>query len=84
MDTCKYKGKLENGTDYEIHSMTSFSGMSELAVIIESKPVAIISVSKRKNGAIDIKPLINTKTLLTGAKEDKSAKEIVRKPVTED
>jgi hypothetical protein len=45
--------------------MTSFSGMEEIAMIIEGKPVTIITVSRKKNGGVEIKPVMNVKVRLT-------------------
>lgn len=63
-ESLKYEGQLESGIKYQIHTMTSFSGMEEIAMIVEGKPVTIITVSRKKNGGIEIKPVMNVKVRL--------------------
>jgi hypothetical protein len=63
-DSLKFSGEFESGIKYQIHTMNSFSGMEELAIIIEGKPVTVINVSRKKNGGIEIKPVMNVKVRL--------------------
>ena len=63
-ESLKFEGQLDSGIKYQIHTMTSFSGMEEIAMIIEGKPVTIITVSRKKNGGVEIKPVMNVKVRL--------------------
>jgi hypothetical protein len=65
-ESLKYAGELDSGIKYQVHSMTSFSGMEELALIVEGKPVTIITVTRKKNGGIEIKPVLNNKVRIAG------------------
>jgi hypothetical protein len=69
MSSLKFTGKFESGLEYEVHCATSFSGMEELAIIIGGKPVSIITVNKKKNGGVEIKPVTNTKLRIPGTNE---------------
>jgi hypothetical protein len=65
-ESLKYDGELDSGIKYQVHSMTSFSGMEEIALIVEGKPVTIITVTRKKNGGIEIKPVLNNKVRIAG------------------
>jgi hypothetical protein len=66
-ESLKFSGNFESGVKYEIHTSTSFSGMEELAVIVEGKPITIITVSKKRNGSLEIKPVLNQKAHIPGS-----------------
>ena len=68
-ESLKYTGELDSGITYQVHSMASFSGMEEIALIVEGKPVTIITVTRKKNGGIEIKPVLNNKVRIAGQRD---------------
>jgi hypothetical protein len=84
MDSLKFSGVFESGVKYEIHTMTSFSGMEELALIVEGKPVAILTVLKKRNGAVSVNPVIANKVRIPPMIKTTQEEVKPAKPLSED
>ena len=81
MNSLQFKGQLESGIEYSVHTVASFSGMEEIAIIIAGKPVTIIGVSPKKGGAIEIKPIMSNRVRIPGAKEVEDGGEVETNPM---
>jgi hypothetical protein len=63
-ESLKFEGTFDSGIRYQVHTMNSFSGMEELALMIEGKPVVVLTVTKKKNGSAEVKPVMAVKVRL--------------------
>jgi hypothetical protein len=76
MSSLQFAGKFENEVPYEIHTVATFSGRNELAILVAGKPAAIISVVKKRNGTIEINPIMTQKTIIPGENKEVEQKEV--------
>ena len=78
-DSLQFEGSLNEGIKYKIFQMETFSGAQEIAILVNEKPVVVISVIKKKNGSLEIRPIMSMKIRIPGQTEESDP--IVEPPI---
>jgi hypothetical protein len=55
-ETKVFSGSVACGVSYELHQMDTFSNQTEIAMKVEGQVVAVVTIDKKRNGTIEVKP----------------------------
>ena len=76
-----YEGEMSNGIKYRVHQSDSFSNKCDIAISIENKYIAVLTIAPKRSGSIDVIPMtIGRQTIVLLNKE----KPVVKATTTEE
>ena len=83
-ETKVYGGTLNSGIQYEVHEVSGFGSRSEIAIIINNKPVQVIEVNEnKKENRLEITSIIKNRVFVDIPSADEKLDDVIpEKPKT--